>query len=290
MPSSRDIKRRIASVSNTQQITRAMKLVSSAKLRRTRSTWQAAAPYARRLSFAISRLAPSCEGHPWLARQEKEGRVLYVAVGSDRGLAGSFNVCLHRFVDKIIAEERREYELLISGRRLADYCRRRGYQIKDVIDTVGDNPAFDSSRKLSRSLIRCFERGEYAAIYLLHGAFHPSLSPEAKLSRLLPVPPLPAPATAANAKPLKEEDDFIIEPSPEALLSTLLPLYADTMVYTALVEAKAAEHGARMAAMSAATDNAREMIAELTLSLNRARQAAITTEISEIVGGAAALG
>ena len=285
MPSSRDIKRRISSVTNTQQITRAMKLVSSAKLRRTRGAWQAAAPYCRRLSLMLSRLAPSSGGHPWLAEKEEEGRVLYVAIGSNRGLAGSFNVCLHRFLDDILSAETRDYDLIVSGSRLVDYCGRRGYHLVDTLDDIGDNPGFEPSRELARRLTDSFDRGEYAAVYLVHAAFHSSLVPQAVRRRLLPLPPPDTPETG----PEEEEEDFIIEPSPKELLKAVLPLYANTMVYTALVEAKAAEHGARMAAMSSATDNAREMISELTLSLNRARQAAITTEISEIVGGAAAL-
>ena len=285
MASSRDIKRRIASVSNTQQITRAMKLVSSAKLRRTRTAWQAADPYCRRLTGALRRLAPSCGDHPWLARNEGRGRVLYVAVGSDRGLAGSFNVCLHRFLDDLLACEYREYDLLASGFRLVDYCRRRGYHLIGELDDIGDCPDFKVSLELARRLTDSFDRGEYCAIYLVHGGFHPSLVPRALRRRLLPL----APPEDYGETEEGGEDDYIFEPSHQEVLSALLPLYANTMVYSALVEAKAAEHGARMAAMSSATDNAREMIADLTLSLNRARQAAITTEISEIVGGAAAL-
>ena len=287
MASSRDIKRRISSVKNTQQITRAMKLVSSAKLRRTRSTWQAAAPYCRKLTLALSRLAPSCGDHAWLAPEEREGRVLYVAIGSDRGLAGSFNVCLHRFLDDMLSWESRDYDLLVSGRRLIDYCSRRGYNVIGTLDDIGDNPGFQPSRKLAQKLTAAFDKGEYAAIYLVHGAFHASLVPQACRRRLLPLSP---PEAEDEADLPCAADDFILEPSPQELLEVLLPLYTNTMVYTALVEAKAAEHGARMAAMSSATDNAREMISNLTLSLNRARQAAITTEISEIVGGAAALG
>lgn len=284
MASSRDIKRRISSVSNTQQITRAMKLVSSAKLRRTRTAWQAADPYCRRLTAALRRLAPSCSGHPWLAQREGRGRVLYVAIGSERGLAGSFNVCLHRFLDEVLACEYREYDLLASGHRLVEFCRRRGYHLIGELEGVGDCPDFETGRRLAQRLTDSFDKGEYCAVYLVHAGFHSSLVPEALRRRLLPLPP-----PEEDAPPEREEDDFIFEPSPEEVLNALLPLYADTMVYTALVEAKAAEHGARMAAMSAATDNAREMISTLTLSLNRARQAAITTEISEIVGGAAAL-
>ena len=281
MPSSRDIKRRIKSVSSTQQNTQAMKLVSSAKLRRTRASFQAASPYCSRLTEALCRLAPSCKNHPWLAEREGEGRVLYVAIGADRGLAGSFNACLHRFLDDLLSAEQRDYDLLAAGTRLVDFCRRRGYNLTGTLDGVGDNPDFQSGLELAQRLTSSFDKGEYAAIYLVHAAFHNSLAPQAVRRRLLPLelPELPE----------KEESDFIIEPSREELLSALLPLYANTTVYTALVETKAAEHGARMAAMSAATDNAREMISELTLSLNRARQAAITTEISEIAGGAAAL-
>ena len=288
MASSRDIKRRIASVKNTQQITRAMKLVSSAKLRHARNAWQAAEPYCRRLTIAISQLAPSCRDHAWLAEEEGEGRVLYVAIGSDRGLAGSFNVGLHRFVDDLLTCETRDYDLLVSGRRLIDYCRRRKYHLIGTLDDIGDHPDFKVSRRLARRLTAAFDKGDYAAVYLIHGVFHSSLVPEACCRRLLPL----APPTPEEVQHLLdgEVDDFILEPSPEELLNALLPFYADTMVYSALVEAKAAEHGARMAAMSAATDNAREMIADLTLSLNRARQAAITTEIAEIAGGAAALG
>lgn len=288
MSSTRDIKRRIRSVKSTQQITRAMKMVSAAKLRKTQSTLQAVRPFTRRLDLLLAHIGPSCR-HLWLEGHAEEKPVLYLALGADRGLAGGFNGNLHRFLDETLAAETRPYALAAVGGKLREHCRRQGYQLAFEPDSLADEPDFAQARTLAQQLSHSFEQGEYGRIILLYSAFRSSLVHDPALRQFLPIPH----EGSQEQLPDREEDspfeDYIFEPSPEEVLLALLPLYAESFIYTALLEAKAAEHGARMTAMASATENADDMISRLTLSLNRARQAAITTEISEIVAGAAAL-
>lgn len=289
MPSTRDLKRRIKSVKSTQQITKAMKMVSAAKLRRAQSAVLAVRPYAHKMESLIQHISQSGVEHELMRPRQRallgqSIKTAYVLVGSDRGLCGGFNGNLHRFAEQLLSNTLHPFEMIVLGRRARDFCQRKGWPLSREFTQIGDNPSFTQARLLAERLRQFYVEGEYDEIYIIYTEFKSAMSYTHKMKRLLPV---------ALWTPEQNNDmvvdDYILEPSPAGLLATILPQYLYTGVYSLLQEAKASEHGARMTAMSAATDNATEMIDKLTLSLNRARQAAITTEITEIVGGAAAL-
>ncbi len=285
MASARDIKRRIKSVKSTQQITKAMKMVSASKLRKSQATVQAIRPFAHKIEDVILSVGSSESSHPFLMDRDKINKVCYLVIGSDRGLCGGFNSNLHRFLDHALAAETHDYDIAVIGRKVKDHCQRMGYPVSFNYTCIGDNPGFYQAQELARIMRTAFERGDYDEIYIVYSEFKSAMSQTPRIKRLLPVQ---APEkTAASSKLI--DTDYIFEPDREQILDTILPQYVDIMVYSSLQEAKASEHGARMTTMNSATDNASDMINKLTLSLNRARQAAITTEISEIVGGAAAL-
>ena len=285
MASARDIKRRIKSVKSTQQITKAMKMVSASKLRKSQATVQAIRPFAHKIEDVILSVGSSESSHPFLMNRDKINKVCYLVIGSDRGLCGGFNSNLHRFLDHALAAETHDYDIAVIGRKVKDHCQRMGYPVSFNYTCIGDNPGFYQAQELARIMRTAFECGDYDEIYIVYSEFKSAMSQTPRIKRLLPVQ---APEkTAASSKLI--DTDYIFEPDREQILDTILPQYVDIMVYSSLQEAKASEHGARMTTMNSATDNASDMINKLTLSLNRARQAAITTEISEIVGGAAAL-
>lgn len=280
----RDIKRRIRSIKNTQQITRAMKTVSAAKLRKTQGKVLSARPYANKLVEVLGRLTAGAEGyeHP-LFVPRSGNRVGYVVLTGDRGFAGAFNVNVAKLVEAKIRENPEEEGYIIAcGRKGRDYFRIRGYRILREYLDLGDDPHYIQARELARELTALYEQGEVDKLLLVYTKFHSAIRYEPLVQQLLPI--VSAPQGEAPA-----ELEYIYEPEKEALLHLLVPRYLEIQVYRALLESKASEHGARMTAMDNATENCSEMIDKLTLSFNRARQAAITKEISEIVGGAAAL-
>ena len=285
MASARDIKRRIKSVKSTQQITKAMKMVSASKLRKSQSTVQSIRPFAHKIEDVILSVSSAESEYAFLRNRDKVTRVCYLVIGSDRGLCGGFNSNLHRFLDHILAAETHDYDIAVIGRKVKDHCARMGYPVSFNCTCIGDNPGFYQAQELARIMRTAFERGDYDEIYVVYSEFKSAMSQTPRVKRLLPVQ---RPERTEENSQLKDID-YIFEPDRNQILDTILPQYIDIMVYSSLQEAKASEHGARMTTMSSATDNASDMISKLTLSLNRARQAAITTEISEIVGGAAAL-
>lgn len=287
MSSARDIKRRIKSVKSTQQITKAMKMVSAAKLRKSQAAVMAVRPFTRKMEQMILHISESVK-HPYLQEKAEVKKVCYVVVGSDRGLCGGFNGNLNRFLDHHLAQETRAFELVVIGRKVREYCVKQRWPIARDYTGIGDNPGFYQAHELADLLRESFDKDEYDEVNLVYSQFKSAMVQTPQISRLLPVRH-PEAVDAAYEEDMFLGADYIFEPSREAVLEAILPQYVDIDVYCALQEAKASEHGARMTAMSSATDNATEMIGDLTLSLNRARQAAITTEISEIVGGAAAL-
>ena len=282
MANAQDIKRRIKSVTNTAQITKAMKMVSAAKLRRTQGSLMTLRPYADRVEEVVSFLRQSTLHHPFLEGREVK-RVLYVVAGGDRGLCGGYNGNLARFADGVLAQCPAAYEILPLGSRVQDHFHGSAALAGVEAPALSDTPDYTTGAGLAKELGGLYLDGTYDEIYLIYTKFQSAMTQKPVCRRLLPVPE----AENADAKP--DLTDYIFEPSGQAILESLLPLYLENCVYRALLESKVSEHGARMTAMSAATDNASEMIDKLTLSLNRARQAAITTEITEIVGGAAAL-
>lgn len=296
--SMRDIKRRIRSVKNTQQITKAMEMVAAAKLRRSQQQVEAARPFAEKLHTVLTRLARSqAEAakpieHPLLEVREVN-RVAYVLVTADRGLAGGYNANIIRRASQAYQAEEREKALITVGRKGRDYFVRRGVTPYSEYSQLGDEIDFTEARRIAQELISAYESKAFDEIHLIYTAFVSAGVQRPTTTRLLP---LETPAgdeagsqTADSASGDGEALEYIYEPNPEAVLRILIPRYLETQVYRVLMEAKASELGARMVAMRNASDNAQEMIGELTLSFNRARQASITKELSEIVGGANAL-
>ena len=284
MASSRDIRRRIRSVKGTQQITKAMKMVAAAKLRRAQQRIVEARPYARTLARVLASLAARTEHtHPLLETREGH-RAWLVVVTSDKGLCGSFSHNIIREADRIMASGRWEsVEVVAVGRKAADHFRKGPFPVvheeRDMISNLGpeDGPG------LARMLIQAFESGQVDEIWILYNRFLSMIRHEQVLSRVLPVAP---PEGETTEEP---EVDYLYEPDPDTLLGELLPRQVEVQVTTALYDSVAAEHAARMTAMEAATKNANEMIDRLTLLYNRTRQAAITKELIEIVSGAQAL-
>ena len=284
MPSLIDIRRRIRSVRNTQQITKAMKMVSAAKLRRAQDRVIAARPYAALMRKVLANLAVAVESdeqaaaNPLLARRP-ETRVLLLLFTSDKGLAGAFNANLIKAAQKFM-EERRDAELEIEtiGRKGRDFFRKRGARI--VAEHIGilGRPTFQDAAAIAGKAIERFRNGELDAVYVLNNEFKSMSSQRLSVVRLLPV----------EIPPNPEIVDYIFEQPPNQILEALLPRYVETEVYRSMLETGAAEHAARMMAMEAATSNASDMIETLTLYMNRVRQASITKEIIEVVSGASA--
>jgi F-type H+-transporting ATPase subunit gamma len=280
-----DIRRRVRSVRNTQQITKAMKMISAAKLRRAQDRALSSRPYAHLLQEILANVTEAARqnpyegGHPLLA-ERPEDRILLVVVTADRGLAGGFNSNLLRLAQRFVNEHRsKELSFELLGRKGRDYFRRRGAKISGEHLELFRNVRYEDAAKIADSIIERFSEAEIDAVYLFVNEFKSVVAPNLTYSRLLPieVPKSNAPA------------DYIYEQKPEELLGSLLPRYVRVQLYRALLESAAAEHAARMTAMDAATKNATEMIDNLTLYMNRVRQASITREIIEIVSGAAAL-
>lgn len=293
----RDIKRRIASVKSTQQITKALEMVSAAKLRRAQNRVVAARPFADKLREVLSRLvqsARSSEGgdslsHPLLESRPTQ-RVLYVVLTADRGLAGGYNANILRRFWAIWNEAAHESDVVVIGRKGRDFLRARGVESVGEYLFLGDEVEYATAREIAGFLMDSFTSKTYDEIYLLYTEFISAISQRPRLERVLPIE---SPANMVQDAGAVEADaagaEYLYEPSADAVLNILLPRYVETEVYRALMEAKASEHGARMTAMRNASDNAGEMIESLTLSFNRARQASITKELAEIVGGAEAL-
>lgn len=278
----REIRRSIKSTKNTRQITKAMKMVAAAKLRRNQEKAEAARPYADKIQEVIASIASGTNGskHPMLQTRpvKKTG---YIVITSDRGLAGGYNANMLRAVINTIAEKHKskdEYGIFVIGRKGRDFFSKRNYPLLDEITGLPASPAFADIKKIAGAAVQLFENEQIDELYLCYNKFQSAISQIPTVKQLLP---LEAPESN-NARAMNYE----YEPSSEEVLADLLPKYAETLVYSALLEAKASEEGSRMTAMGNATDNATDMINRYTLIYNRARQAAITQEISEIVAGA----
>jgi F-type H+-transporting ATPase subunit gamma len=277
----RDIRRRIRSVKNMQQITKAMKMVAAAKLRRAQEKVIASRPYAKQIQAVLSRLvqAQTEVSHPLLEKRPIK-KIGYVLMTSDRGLCGGFNANLIRTTRSVLEEQQNVQSGLVTvGRKGSDYFGRRKVEIISRFTGLGDSPDFNQARQIAGEVIRLYISGELDEVYLVYSRFISVLTQEPTLAKILPIEPS---AEEAGGQ-------YIFEPSPQQMLGRLLPNYIESQVFSSLLESKASEMGAKMTAMDSATENAKEMIDKLTLAMNRARQAAITKEISEIVGGAAAL-
>lgn len=280
MASAQDIRRRIKSVKNTQQITKAMKMVAAAKLRRSQEAVTSARPFALKIKEVLSRVAAASGGasHPLLEVREIK-TTAYVIITADRGLCGGYNANILR---KAAGEVSQGNSIVAVGRKSRDFFTRRGFDIAASYVQLGESIQFSQAKEIANFVMNKYIAGEFDEVKLVFSEFVNVLTQRPVTVKLLPVE-----TPAEETKGPKME--YIYEPSAEAVLSELLPKYVESTVFRAMLEAKAGEQGARMTAMDSATKNAKDMINKLTLSLNRARQAAITKEISEIVGGAAAL-
>src|SRR5688572_3085479 len=286
MASTIDLRRRIRSVKNTQQITKAMKMVAAAKLRRAQERMFAARPYAAGLRTVLASVATRVDitKHPLLQPREQENKVLLLIVTADRGLCGAFNTNVIRAALNAIAEKGwQEVHLLPIGRKANDFFKRRTLPIRRHATQVYQALSLDTARDIAKDLIDEFVSGEFDAVYVMYNEFKSIIAQRVTLERLLP---LQRESIDAQAP----EIEYLYEPSPEIILQELLPKHIEFQLYRILLESAAAEQGARMTAMESATKNASEMIDHLTLTYNRIRQASITKEIIEIVSGAAAAG
>jgi len=286
LPSTRDLYRRIRSVKGTQQITKAMKMVAAAKLRRAQQRILDSRPYADILSRVLSSLASRCEHtHPLLEVRDG-GRAWVVVISSDKGLCGSFNTNLFREVQRELGGERwAEPELVTIGRKASEHYGRQQWKVAhEERETIATATAEDGAR-LGQMFVQAFTTGQVDSVWLCYNKFLSLIRHEHSIERLLPLEP-PAIAEDETAAAV----DYLYEPDPDSLLEALLPRSVEVKVQTAIFDSVAAEHAARMTAMDAATKNADDMIDSLTLLYNRTRQAAITKELLEIVSGAEALG
>jgi F-type H+-transporting ATPase subunit gamma len=286
MATLRDIQRRIRSVQSTQKITRAMKLVAAAKLRRAQERILAARPYATKMADLLGHLVSGeGDGHPLLERREGPRRQI-VIITADRGLAGAFNSnILRRAVELVRESSAAEVTLVVVGRKARDFFRRRPYTIKRDMIGFWDRLAYSHACELADGFMQQYLDGEVDEVVLLFNEFRSVALQRPVRVTLLPIPRVEA---GAGGGPT-EHVDYIYEPSADGILGDLLPRHVRTQVYRALMESLAGEYGARMTAMEAATKNAKEMIDVLTIQYNKARQEKITKELLDIVGGAEAL-
>jgi F-type H+-transporting ATPase subunit gamma len=287
MAKARELKGRIRSVQNTRKITRTMEMVATSKLKRAQDRLGAARPFAQKLREVIGRLlTPELAARYALLRQpETARRVAVLLLTSNRGLAGAFNANLIRQARQLIARLRGEgveVETHIVGRKGIAFFRFQREPVESARTDIGDRPTAEEANSLIDPLVERFVAGELDGVYVVHARFNSALSTPPHTTRVLPIEP-------PEARTEGTEVDYILEPSADVILEKILPMYVQNSVYTALLETAAAEQGARRTAMKSATDNAGDMLQSLTRTYNRVRQAAITQEIAEIVGGAAAL-
>lgn len=276
----REIKRQIKSTQSTKQITRAMEMVSAANLRRAQRSAEAARPYSDKLKEVVQSIAAGSKGikHPMLQTREVK-KTGYLVITSDRGLAGGYNANVLRKVMTEIRENHKstaEYSIFVIGRKGSNFFRKRNMPIVEEVTGVPDSPKFADIKSVASAAVKNFENGTYDQLFLVYNQFKNAITQVPTMIRLLPMEEVTGVAAAS----------YEYEPSPEGVLEVLLPKYAETLIYSAVLEGKASEFGARMTAMNSATKNATKMISGYTLAYNRARQASITQEISEIVAGA----
>ncbi len=291
MANLKDIRNRIQSVKNTQQITKAMKMVSAAKLRRAQQNIVNMRPYAHKILDVIARIAATHRvRHPLLSTNTEPKNVLCVVITSDRGLAGGFNNNLNRFAFKFYNENISKYEKLdfiFVGRKGADYFRTRKIKGVETILNLAKEISYSLASGISDRLIESYTTGGYDAVYMVYNEFKSAIAQELRIEKLLPVDI--SGAHLDEGEKHSFSNDLIFEPEPDVIMDELLKKHFTAQVFRALSESVAAEHGARMAAMESATKNAGEMIRIMTLTYNKLRQASITTELIEITSGAEAL-
>ncbi|MGK9431176.1 ATP synthase F1 subunit gamma [Bacillus atrophaeus] len=285
MASLRDIKSRITSTKKTSQITKAMQMVSAAKLNRAENNAKSFVPYMDKIQEVVSNVGQGSGSvnHPMLVSREVK-RTAYLVITSDRGLAGAFNSSVLRNAYQAIQERHQskdEYRVIVIGRVGRDFFKNRGVPIISELTGLGDEVTFTEIKDLARQTVQMFIDEAFDELHLFYNHYVSAISQEVTEKKLLPLTDLGGGG--------KRTASYEFEPSEEEILEVLLPQYAESLIFGALLDSKASEHAARMTAMKSATDNAKDLIDSLSLSYNRARQAAITQEITEIVGGASAL-
>ncbi|MCF6459917.1 ATP synthase F1 subunit gamma [Clostridium sp. Cult3] len=281
--STRDIKRRIRGISNTRQITKAMELVSSAKLRKAREKMARSRPYYNTVYDNIKQVLGQTGNikHPYLDVRDVENS-LYIVITADRGLAGGFNSNVIRSVEHEIRDKKENTQLILVGLKGREYFKGRGYNVAGEFVGMTENPTFSHAQDIGKIAMDMFEEKEIDEVYIVYTEFVTTISQQVKKLKLLP--------SEEMREGVSQKGSVVeFEPSPEEVLDYLIPKYIESVIYGALIESSSSQQGARRTAMESATENAEEMIDELQLSFNRARQAAITAEISEIVSGAEAL-
>lgn len=297
MASIRDIRRKIRVVKNISQITQAMKMVAAAKLRRVQERVQKGKPYSQTMAELVGTLAPRVTefSHPLLDVREVS-RIGVVVIAADKGLCGSYNSAILRlsqnFVDKKIGEAggAGNVRIVTVGRKAGDYFRKRDYEAAEHFPSVGPEAPYEQVRAISNAITGMYLSGAVDEVYICYTEFITTIAQRPQAIKFLPIePPASEEDDDASTRESGAASEYIYEPSAEELLSVLLPRFVETRVYQLLMEAVASEFGARMTAMTNATKNAGDQIESLTLLANRTRQASITTEILEIVGGAEAL-
>lgn len=292
MANLRDIRNRIESIKNTQQITRAMKMVAAAKLRKAQDRIIETRPYASKMKEVVGRLVESSAGDNVLLREpESKDKVLLIVVSSDRGLCGGFNNNLFKVVEKTIEEEYSDYQkngklsLICIGRQATKHFGKRDYKIKAEYPGFWDNIEFHKATEIMNSVIADFKSGNFDEVRLAFNEFKSVIAQNRLVEQVLPIEP----SSLVDEDSDLANTEYIFEPDADNILKKLLPLHLNLQLWKAILESNAAEQGARMTAMDNATENAQEMKEDLQLEYNRARQSAITTEISEIISGAQAL-
>jgi len=280
------IRNRIGSVKNTQQITKAMKMVAAARLRKAQQAIEVLRPYAYRTRDIIAQLAARADvtDHPLLAQRPPK-RVELIIFTSDRGLCGGFNANINRTTERYIAKNEAEHEQIamdVIGRKGFEYFKRRDVQLTTYFEDVLTEPSQERASEIAEHAVVRFKENDLDAVYVVYNEFKSAIQQQVVVEQLLPI--VPAPFDEGAYRP-----DFIYEPSQHDILDAVLPGHMTVQLYRILLESVASEMGARMSAMDSATKNAGELIDRLTLSYNRARQAAITTELIEIISGAEAL-
>lgn len=281
MANVRDIRRRIRSAKNIQQITRAMKFVSAARLRRAQERVIAARPYARQMVAVLNSIATRVpeQAHPLLAKRGDE-KIELVVISADRGLCGAYNTNIIRETLEFLDEHSGKHvELNILGKRARDFFRRRPFPVRHEAVNVLQKPSFADAAAIAKDLIEEFTKEEIDQVWLVYNEFKSVVQQRVIVEPLLPLSRLENPDDTSRL-------DYIYDEPPAEIFASLLPRHVEAQIFRALLEASASEHGARMAAMEAATNNAAEMIEGLTLYANKVRQAGITKELIEVVSGA----
>lgn len=279
---SREIKNRIKGVKSTHQITNAMNIVSSTKFKRFSALVEKSRPYANSLHGVLKNIAAGLksEKHPLLDGKKEVKKIGVVVMTSDRGLCGSFNTNTIKTLEKLVKDNKgKEVAVIAIGKKARDYCKKSSLDLKAEYIQLIPETMFDKAKEISENIVEFYKEDIFDEVYVIYNEFYSAIRWELSSKRLIPIERIEA----------EKNEPYIFEPSQEEILETLLPKYLNIQIYQALLENTASEHAARRQAMQNATDNAEEMIGDLTLQYNRERQSAITQEISEIVGGAEAL-